>query len=67
MGDILAKKTKNKKLKKQIKDAFILTLIICMGMLIVYTIIRLIASPTESFMITDSKISSEESKVRLCY
>lgn len=67
MGDILAKKTKNKKIKKQIKDAFILTLIICIGVLIAFAVITLIAAPAESFMITQSKISSEESKARLCY
>lgn len=64
MGDTLVK---NKKLKKQIKDAFLLALIICAGVLIIFSIITLIASPVKSFVITESKISSEESKVRLCY
>lgn len=59
----MAKKTKNKKLKKQIRDAFILTLIICAGVGIAFTVISLITSPTESFIVETSKISSEESKV----
>ena len=62
----MARKTKNKKLKKQIKDAFILTLIICSGVAIAFAVITLITSPTESFIIRESKISSEESKVRIC-
>lgn len=62
----MAKRTKNKKLKKQIKDAFILTLIICTGVAVAFAVISLITSPTESFIIRKSKISFEESKVRLC-
>ena len=62
----MAKKTKNKKLKKQIKDAFILTLIISAGVAIAFAVISLITSPTEGFIIETSKISSEESKVRIC-
>lgn len=63
---VLAKKTKNKKLKKQIKDAFILTLIISTGVAIAFAVISLITSPTDKFVIRQSKISSEESKVRIC-
>lgn len=59
----MARKTKNKKIKKQIKDAFILTVITCMGAIILYTILSLISSPTKTFIIKESKISSEESKV----
>ena len=61
----MAKKTKNKKLKKQIKDAFILTLIISTGAIIALAVFSLITSPTEKFIIETSKISSEESKVRI--
>lgn len=57
----------NKKMKKQIKDAFLLASVICIGTLAMFAIITLIASPTESFMLTESSISSEESKVRICY
>ena len=62
----MAEKTKSKKLKKQIRDAFVLTVIICAGVGILLAIISLIASPAESFIIKESTISSEESKVRLC-
>lgn len=59
----MAKKTKNKKLKKQIRDAFILTLIICTGAVIAFSVISLITSPTNTFIIKESRISAEESKV----
>lgn len=59
----MAKTTKNKKIKKQIRDAFILTLIICTGAVIFLAVISLISSPTKTFIIKESKISSEESKV----
>ena len=59
----MSKKTNNKKIKKQIKDAFILTLIICAGAVILFSVISLISSPTNTFIIKTSKISSEESKV----
>jgi hypothetical protein len=62
----LANKRKNKKLNKQLKDAFALSLVISGGVLIVMLLISLITSPTESFIIKESRISSEESKVRLC-
>ena len=61
----MAKKKKNKKLKKQIRDAFILTVIICSGVAILCSIISLISSPTKTFIIKESRISSEESKVRV--
>lgn len=59
----MARKTKNKKLKKQIRDAFILTLIICFGAVVLISVISLISSPTNTFIIKESKISSDESKV----
>ena len=59
----MAKKTKNKKLKKQIKDAFILTLITCVLVYIVYVFFSLIGSPTDTFILKESTISSEISKV----
>lgn len=59
----MAKKTKNKKLKKQIRDAFILTLIICAMVAIAASVISLISSPTKTFVIKESEISCEESKV----
>jgi len=59
----LSKKTKNKKLKKQIRDAFILTLITCVLVYIVYIIFSLIGSPTDTFILKESTISSEISKV----
>ncbi|MBO5413183.1 MAG: hypothetical protein J6A29_02620 [Clostridia bacterium] len=59
----MAKKTKNNKLKKQIKDAFILTLIICAIVGILYTIISLVSSPTQTFILRENTISKEESKV----
>lgn len=59
----MSKKTKNKKLKKQIRDAFILTIIVCGVFAILYSIISLVSSPTKTFIIKESRISSEESKV----
>lgn len=59
----MAKKTKNNKLKKQIKDAFILTLIICAIAGILYTIISLVRSPAQTFILKENTISKEESKV----
>lgn len=59
----MAKKTKNNKLKKQIRDAFILTFIICVIIVIVYSVISLISSPAQTFILTKSTISEEESKV----
>ena len=63
----MAKKTKNNKIKKQIRDAFILAIIICTGICILFAILSLINSPTKTFIIKESRLSSEESKVRLCY
>lgn len=59
----MAKKTQNNKLKKQIKDAFILTFIICAIVGILYIIISLVSSPTQTFILKESTISKEESKV----
>ncbi len=59
----MAKKRKNNKLKKQIKDAFILTIIACAIIYILYKVISLIASPTGTFILKESTISEEESKV----
>lgn len=57
------KKKKNQKLKKQLKDTLILTLIICAVIYILYAIIKLLKSPTDTFILQKSNISSEESKV----
>ena len=62
----MAKKTKKNKIKKQIRDAFILTLIICAGVGVLFALISLINSPTKTFIIQESRISSEESKARIC-
>lgn len=62
----MSKNTKNKKIKKLIRDAFILTLIICAGVGVMFALISLINSPTQTFIIKESRISSEESKVRVC-
>lgn len=59
----MAKKKKNTKLKKQIKDTFILTIIICALIFVIYKIIGLVSSPTDTFVLKKSTISSEESKV----
>lgn len=62
----MAKKKKNKKnqkIKKQIKDTFILTIIICILVFISYKIINLISSPTKTFILNMNTISQEESKV----
>lgn len=59
----MAKKTKNKKLKKQVRDTFALTLIICAIVYGLYIIISLISSPTDTFMLKESTISSQVSKV----
>lgn len=59
----MAKKIKNQKLKKQVKDTFILTVIICIIVFALYKIIELISSPTETFILKKSTISSEERKV----
>lgn len=59
----MTKKTKNNKLKKQIRDAFILTFIICAIIGILYTFISLVNSPTKTFILKESTISKEESKV----
>lgn len=59
----MAKKKRNTKLKKQIKDTFILTIIICAIIFAIYKIIGLISSPTDTFVLKKSTISSEESKV----
>lgn len=56
-------KKKNIKIKKQIKDSFILTIIICIIIFIVYKVISLINAPTKTFILQKSTISSEESKV----
>lgn len=59
----MAKKKKNTKLKKQIKDTFILTTIICIIIFVVYKIVTLISSPTDTIVLKESTITSEESKV----
>lgn len=59
----MAKKKKNIKLKKQIRDAFVLTFIICVLAAIGYAIISLVSSPTKTFLVQESRISQEESKV----
>lgn len=59
----MAKKTSNKKLNKQIRDAFILTCIICAIIGILYLIISLVGSPTQTFILNKNTISKEESKV----
>ena len=65
-GDtILAKKKKkkNQKLKKQLKDSLILTLIISGFIYVAFAVIILLKSPTETFILQTSSISEEESKV----
>ena len=57
------KSKKNLKVKKQIKDTFILTIIICIVAVVLYKIITLISSPTKTFILKKNTISSEESKV----
>lgn len=59
----MAKKTKNKKLKKQIRDAFILTIIISSIIFVLYEVISLMTSPAKTFILGESTISQEESKV----
>lgn len=59
----MAGKGKNSKLKKQIRDTFILTVIICAVIYIAYVIISLISSPTDTFILQKSTIYEEESKV----
>lgn len=57
------KKRKNQKLKKQLKDTLMLTLIICAVIYALYAVIKLLKSPTETFILQKSKISLEDSKV----
>ena len=57
------KSNRNKKVKKDIKDAAFLTIIICMVVIAAYAVISLISSPTDTFILQKSKISSETSKV----
>ena len=57
------KKKKNQKLKKQLKDTLILTIIICAVIYAIYAIIKLLKSPTETFILQRNNISSEDSKV----
>ena len=62
----MAKKKKNKrneKIKKQLKDTFILTIIICISVYVLYKITTLIISPTKTVILKKSTISEEESKV----
>ena len=59
----MAKKTKNQKLKKQVRDTFILTIIICAIAYCLYIIISLVSSPTDTFILKESTISSQISKV----
>ena len=63
----MAKKKKknknNEKVKKQIKDTFILTVIICILMIGIYKTVSLISNPTDTFVLRKSTISLEESKV----
>ena len=57
------KSKRNAKVKKQIKDTFILTIIICASVFVLYKIIALISSPTNTAVLRKSTISKEESKV----
>ena len=57
------KSNRNKKVKKDIKDAAFLTIIICIAVMVAYAVISLISSPTDTFLLQESKISSETSKV----
>lgn len=59
----MAKNKKSNKLKKQIKDTLILTIIISIIAFAIYKILGLISSPTETFILKKSTISSQESKV----
>lgn len=59
----MAKNKKSNKLKKQVKDTLVLTIIISIIAFVIYKIIGVIASPTETFILKKSTISSEESKV----
>lgn len=61
----MAKKIKKNRIKKQIRDSFVLTLIICAGVGVMFALISLINSPTKTFIIQESRISSEESKARV--
>ena len=56
-------KKQNKKIKKDIKDAMLLTVIICAIVVALYSVISLVSSPTDTFILQKSKISSEISKV----
>lgn len=57
------KSKKNEKVKKQIKDTFILTIIISVCIIGVFEIFSLISSPTKTIIVRKSTISYEESKV----
>lgn len=57
------KSKKNEKVKKQIKDTFLLTIIICISVFVLYKIITLIISPTKTLILRENTISEEESKV----
>lgn len=59
----MAKKKQNQKIKKDIKDAVFLTIIICAIIVASYAVIALVSSPTDTFILQKSKISSENSKV----
>lgn len=59
----MARRKKNNKLKKQIKDAFILTIMICAIIYVLYIIISLISSPVDIYTLKESTIYNEESKV----
>ncbi len=57
------KSKKNEKIKKQIKDTFVLTIIISICVVALFKIISLISSPTKTIVVRKNTISSEESKV----
>lgn len=59
----MAKKMINRKLKKQIIDAFVLAIIISSIAGIAYIILSLASSPTKTFLLQKNTISREESKV----
>ena len=63
MAKTKKKKKQNTKIKKDIKDAMFLSIIICAAVVALYAIISLISSPTDTFVLQKSKISSENSKV----
>ena len=61
------KKTKNNKKIREIRNIVYLDLIICLIVYFIYAFTKLIALPTESFMIKKGKVSQEETTVRIYY